>query len=261
MEPKPLCDLNPESTPGAISLFLMQNTYSITGGVRSRSWRGFGCACSAKAVIEGENRRGLLWQRGARESSSYRLIMKICPICIALADRHGNPIAPIWFEQGVAPVQNELRDLAHYRLRDVHRVSELAEITVHKLWEMHGEDAGACPWRRVWVRAIWEARDMAAGESRWFLRRTVPLALDSLDQNLYGSALTDPTHYDDVVARKLLVELVERRIENDHREDFREAFKMLRQGYTWDEIANRLHEPQPITLKKRFWRWIRDNVP
>jgi len=70
---------------------------------------------------------------------------KIVPICIAAADRRGNPIAPIWFEEGVAPVQNELRDLAHYRLRDVHRVSELAEITVHKLWEMHGEDAGACP--------------------------------------------------------------------------------------------------------------------
>jgi hypothetical protein len=186
---------------------------------------------------------------------------KIVPICIASADRHGNPIASIWFEQGVAPVQNELRDLACYRLRDVHRVSELAEITVHKLWEMHGEDAGACPWRRVWVRAIWEARDMAAGESRWFLRRTVPLALVSLEQDLYGNALTDPTHYDDVIARKLLVELVERRIENDHHEDFREAFKMLRQGHTWDEIAIRLHEARPIALKKRFWRWIRCNFP
>jgi len=111
------------------------------------------------------------------------------------------------------------------------------------------------------VRAIWEARDMAAGESRWFLRRTVPLALVSLEQDLYGNALTDPTHYDDVIARKLLVELVERRIENDHHEDFREAFKMLRQGHTWDEIAIRLHEARPIALKKRFWRWIRCNFP
>ena len=71
------------------------------------------------------------------------------------ADRHGNRIAPIWFEQGVVPVQNELRDLARHKLRDVHRVSELAEITVHKLWEMHGEDAGACPWRRVWSARLY----------------------------------------------------------------------------------------------------------
>jgi len=187
--------------------------------------------------------------------------MMIVPIRIASADRYGNPIAPIWFEQGVVPVQNELRDLAHYKLRDVHRVSELAEITVHRLWDMHGEDAGAFPWRPVWVRAIWEARDMAAGESRRLILQTIPLALGSLERDLHGNALTDPRHCDDVGARKLLVELVERRIENDHREDFREAFKMLRQGYTWDEIAIRLHEPQPITLKKRFWRWIRDNVP
>jgi hypothetical protein len=31
----------------------------------------------------------------------------------------------------------------------------LAEITVHKLWEMHGEDAGTCPWRRVWSARLY----------------------------------------------------------------------------------------------------------
>jgi hypothetical protein len=91
----------------------------------------------------------------------------IVPICIASVDRHGNPIAPIWFEQGVVPVQNQLRSLARYKLGDVWRVSELAEITVHKLWERHGEDAGIWPWRRVLAHAIWEARDLAVGESQW----------------------------------------------------------------------------------------------
>ena len=87
----------------------------------------------------------------------------IVPICIDSVDGHGNPIARIWFEKGVAPVQDQLRDLARYKLGDVRRVSELAEITVHKLWERHGEDAGIWPWRRVWARAVWEARDLAAG--------------------------------------------------------------------------------------------------
>ena len=64
-----------------------------------------------------------------------------------------------------------------YKLGDVRRVSELAEITVHKLWERHGEDAGIWPWRRVLVRAMWEARDMAAGDSQWRIKHTVPLAL------------------------------------------------------------------------------------
>jgi hypothetical protein len=185
----------------------------------------------------------------------------IVPICIASTDRHGNPIARIWFEQGVAPVQDQLRCIARYRLGDVRRVSELAEVTVHKLWERHGEDAGILPWRRVLARAMWEARDMAAGGSQWRIKHTVPLALGSLEQDLYGNGLTDPISYDQIYERDLLVELIERRIEKDHREEIREVFKMLRQGYTWEEIATRLNDPKPEVLKKRFWRWIRRNFP
>ena len=183
----------------------------------------------------------------------------VVPICIPSVDRQGNPIARIWFEEGVAPVQDQLRDLARHKLGDVRRVSELAEITVHKLWERHGEDAGACPSRRVLARAVWEARDLAAGGSQWRIAHTVPLALGSLEQDLYGNGLPDPTHYEEVYERELLIELVERRIEKDHREDIREMFRMLRQGYGWDEIATRLQDPKPEALKKRFWRWIRRN--
>jgi hypothetical protein len=183
----------------------------------------------------------------------------IVPICIPSVDRYGNPIAWIWFEQGVAPVQDQLHELARHRLGDVRRVSELAEITVHKLWERHGQDAGACPSRRVLARAVWEARDLAAGGSQWRITHTVPLALGSLEQDLYGNGLPDPTHYEEVYERELLIELVERRIEKDHREDIREIFRMLRQGYAWDEIATRLQDPKPEALKKRFWRWIRRN--
>jgi hypothetical protein len=161
----------------------------------------------------------------------------IVPICIASVDRHGNPIARIWFEQGVDPVQDQLRNIARYKLGDVRLVSELAEITVHKLWERHGEDAGVWPWRRVLVRATWEARDMAAGVSHWLIRHTVPLALGSLEHDLYGNGLPDPINYSKVYERELLVELVERRIESDCREEIRRVFKMWRQGYTWEEIG------------------------
>ena len=61
-------------------------------------------------------------------------------------------------------------------------------------------------------RAIWPPAD-----SQWRTRHTVPLALGSLEQDLYGNGLTDPTPYDEVYERELLVGLVERRIERDHR--------------------------------------------
>jgi hypothetical protein len=185
----------------------------------------------------------------------------IVPICIASMDQHGKPIALVWFAAGVAPVQDQLRSIARHKLGDVRCVSELAEITVHKLWARHGENAGLCPWRRVWARAVWEARDLAAGDSQWRLHHTVPLALGSLEQDLYGNGLPDPTPYGEIYERKLLVELIELRIEEDQRDEIRQAFKMLRQGYTWEEIATRLHDPKPEALKKRFWRWIRINFP
>jgi hypothetical protein len=184
----------------------------------------------------------------------------IVPICIASVDRHGNPIARVWFEQGVAPVQDQLRGVARYKLGDVRRVSELAEVTVRRLWERHGADAGLLPWRRVLTRAVWEAREMAVGGSKWRMKHTIPMALTSLDQECFGTSMTDRNRYEEIYERNLLVELIEHRIEREHREEIREIFKMLRQGYTWDEIATRLHAPKPETLKKRFWRWIRRNL-
>lgn len=183
----------------------------------------------------------------------------IVPICIASVDRFGKPIATVWFEKGVVPVQDQLRRIARVRLGDVQRVSELAEITVHKLWERHGENAGVWPWRRVLVRAVWEARDLAAGNSPWRINHTVPLAMDSLERDLYNNGIADPNRYEDIYQHQLLLDLVERRIVDDHRPEIREVFKMLRQGYNWDEIGNRLGNVNPEALKKRFWRWMHRN--
>ena len=185
----------------------------------------------------------------------------IVPICISSVDRHGNPIAAVWFEKGVVPVQDQLRGLARIRLGDVQRVSELAEITVHKLWERHGENAGIWPSRRVLVRAMWEARDLAAGNSPWRIKHTVSLAMDSLERDLYNNGIADPKRYEEIYHQQLLLDLVERRIAQDHRQEIREVFKMLRQGYSWDEIGQRLGDRKPETVKKRFWRWMRHNFP
>lgn len=185
----------------------------------------------------------------------------IIPICIAAADHQGNLIARIWFEQGVAPVQEQLRGIARYKLGDVHRVSELAEATVHKLWKRHGENAGILPWHRVLTWAVWEAREMAMGGSNWRMKHTVPLALTMLDQECFGSSMTDPNRYEEIYEQDLLFELIERRTEEEHRPEIRQIFKLWREGYEWDEIATRLGVPNPQTLKKQFWRWIKRNIP
>ena len=184
----------------------------------------------------------------------------IVPICIADVDRHGNEIARTWFEEGVAPIQDRLRTIAKFKLGDVHRVSELAELTVHKLWAKHGANVGTYPARRVLVRAMWEARDLAAGNSQWRIKHTVPLVMGALENDLYQNGLPDRTNYEQVYERGLLVKLIEQRIEEDKRDDIRLVFSLLRQGYTWDEVALKLQDPKPEALKKRFWRWIRQRI-
>ena len=96
----------------------------------------------------------------------------IGPICIASVDRQ--PIARIWFDEGVAHVQDQLGSIAWHKLGDVRCVSELAKITVHKLRELHGDDAGVYPWRRVSARAIWEVRDLPAGDFQWRINTRFP---------------------------------------------------------------------------------------
>lgn len=179
----------------------------------------------------------------------------IIPICIASVDRHGNSIARVWFDEGVAPVQEQLRGLARYKLGDVRYVSELAEVTVHRLWEKYGADAGFLPWRRVLVSAAWEARDLAVGGSLWRKKHILPLAISALDIGC-GTDLAEP---EDVYVRRLLLERVERRIERQGREDIRQIFFMLRDGYSFDEVAQKLGDVDPQTLRRRFARWIKQN--
>ncbi len=185
----------------------------------------------------------------------------IVPICIASVDRHGNAIARVWFEQGVAPIDKHLRNIARYQLGEVRRVSELTETVVHRLWEKHGEDAGFCPWRRVYISAVREARALAAGGSRWYLQHAVPLALNSVDGEIQESRVADPADYSKVYEQNLLITLVERRIAEQHREDIRQCFTMLRQGYTWEEIGEKLGYRTSEAPRKRFKRWIKENFP
>ena len=94
------------------------------------------------------------------------------------------------------------------------------------------------------------------GGSPWRKRHTVPLALGSIERRMYRDSTTGANKCEETYERDLLVDLVERRIQREHREEFREAFKMLREGYGWDEIAARVHDSNPEALKRRFWRWI-----
>ena len=177
----------------------------------------------------------------------------IVPICIEDSDRYGNPIDPVWFESGVAPIHPRLLRIAQFHLGDVWRASELAEISLHKLWYRHGTDAGETPWRRVWRQALWDARDLAAGDWRFRKRRLVSKTLDELDRAISGSpANLGDAH--EVYAQRITVERINTSLEEKGLEEIAEIHRLLLMGHTWSEVAGELGTGTEGSVKKKFQR-------
>lgn len=169
----------------------------------------------------------------------------VVPICIQSTDRHGKSIAPVWFEQGVAPIYKELVDLAFYKLGDSWRASELAEISVHKLWKQHGADAGDTPWRRVWRQAFWDAKDMAAGDWRARRYRLIYRTLEQLDRE-FPDKTVDPTNFKQLFDDRLQIEQIENELREDGLQVMADVLESLMRGDSWVQIG----EPK----KRRFYR-------
>jgi hypothetical protein len=111
----------------------------------------------------------------------------LVPICISQTDADGHRIAPGWFE-AVVPIAEYLRKLARERVRDVWRVSELAEMSVHAQWWNHGENFGRYPHRWIAEYARWAAEDLRCDHVR--LRKGLDIFLGDGDKSLI-----DPLDY------------------------------------------------------------------
>jgi hypothetical protein len=175
------------------------------------------------------------------------------PICIEDCDKYGNPIARIWFEHGVAPIHTRILRMAQIHLGDVWRASELAEISLHKLWHRHGSEAGDTPWRRVWRQALWEARDLAAGDWRFRKNRLISRTLDELDRELGGPVL-NPGDYHEVYVQRITVEKINSSLEEKGLEEIAQIHRLLLMGHTWSEVAGQLGTGTEESLKKKFQR-------
>jgi hypothetical protein len=113
----------------------------------------------------------------------------VVPICLARQDRHGKKIAWGWFET-VNLIQAPLRLLAHRRLSDVWRVSELSDLAVQAVWDLHGDDFGRHPDRRLYAQAHWCAKDLEVGTQRE--RRGWTVAIDDLEESIQKRLFVDP---------------------------------------------------------------------
>lgn len=176
----------------------------------------------------------------------------IVPICINKIDQEGNEIASGWFE-AIVPIQDSLRTLARRRLADVWRVSELTELSVHKLWRNHRANFGYAPSRRIYKQAVWDAEDLRNDGYR--NRRGLNISMSDLECSVRDLLLRDPTNYQTEFNNRLRLDEVRDWLKAQGREDMREILDLIARGHKWAEIADRMVEPEG-NIKRRFSRWM-----
>jgi hypothetical protein len=181
----------------------------------------------------------------------------IVPIYIRAVDGSGHPVATEWFTDGVAPVRKELVGMAHHTLGDPWRASELAEITVHRLSARHGRSVGRYPSRRVLVKAHWVAEELRTGDWRRTKYPNLYVALDALDEKIRDRTLADPNAYEKRFDQQILLDSFEDRLRREGRMEIRAMFQLVRRGYSWDEVSERVGLPTAEIAKRRFYRWAK----
>ena len=189
----------------------------------------------------------------------------VVPICIEDTDRFGCRIASGWIT-AVAPVADSLRKLARWRLEDVWRVSELTELSVHRLWYKHRDNLGRWPSGRIWHRAWWVAEDLRAGgrRARCGLDEPLPEEENAVTSKL---AAADPKivsrlfpncncDFAGELERTELFSAITRQLRLRGDVEAVEMLDMLRHGMSREEISAAFHK-KPNTVTQTIYRAIR----
>jgi DNA-directed RNA polymerase specialized sigma24 family protein len=178
---------------------------------------------------------------------------KVVPICIEARDRDGAVIDPVWFEQGVAPISEELTDLAQSVLGDKRMVSDIVQPSVHKVWHRHRHNTGNKPYARIWRQALWEAKDQAAGGWRERRFRVISRTLDEFDRE-FPERAADPRDYARIYHQRMLLQWVETSVKEEGLELMARVYESLELGDKWSETSAKVGIPVDA-LKHRFYRF------
>lgn len=179
------------------------------------------------------------------------------PICITAHDQHGQPIAAEWFFRGVEAVRNQLVRIAYYALGDPWCVSELTEAAVHRLWARYGHSLGRCPHRRVLKKTTWVGEELKVGDWRKRKYPSLYLALDAFEEKIRDPTLADPRKYPELLEQQLMLDSVEERLKLEGRTAMLTIYQLIRRGYSWREVAERIGAPNAECAKRRFYRWVK----
>ena len=177
----------------------------------------------------------------------------VVPIYLNDTDDNGETIFFGWIE-AVIPVQDKLRAVSRRVLGDVWRVSELTDLTIHHLWQKYRENVGCHPSFRVIATAKRTAHSLEDPGARVHL--ALNISLDTLEEYRDYALIRDTGNTERAYGTNLDLYRFEARLKELGRKDDFVVYRMLKAGYYWYEIGQRLGR-HPNTLHRRFRRLLR----
>ena len=176
----------------------------------------------------------------------------LVPIYLNDTDDNGETIFFGWIE-AVVPIQDKLRALSRRVLGDVWRVSEVTDLTIHHLWHRHRDNLGCNPSFRVYTTAKRTAHGLEDPGARAHL--ALNLSLDALEEYRRDALIGDTADTEGAYRMSLDLQRFEGKLKALGKKRELEVYRLLRAGYYWHEIGQRVGE-NPNTVYRRFRRLL-----
>jgi len=177
----------------------------------------------------------------------------VVPICINDTDDHGETICFGWIN-AIVPIQDKLKTLARRVLGDVWRVSELTDLAIHHVWRKYRDNLGHNPSFRLYAIAKRVAHRLEDPGARVHL--ALNFSLDALAQYRKEALIGDTAETESAYRRCLDLQRFETKLKKLGKEEEFEVYMMLKAGYYWYEISERVGKNQNAVYR-RFRRLLR----
>jgi hypothetical protein len=123
-------------------------------------------------------------------------------------------------------------------LGDVWRVSELTDLTIHHLWQKYRDNVGCNPSFRVIATAKRTAHSLEDPGARVHL--SLNISLDTLEEYRDYALIRDTGGTEGAYGTNIDLRRFEAKLRELGKKDEFEVYRMLKAGYYWYEIGQRL---------------------
>jgi hypothetical protein len=104
---------------------------------------------------------------------------------------------------------------------------------------------------------MWLADELRTGDWRKVKHPNRYTAIDALDEKIRDETLVDPRQYAAKFEEQIMLDEVDDRLSREGRSEIRAVYRLMRLGYSWQEVGEEVGAARLEVVKRRYYRWIR----